>query len=69
MVFACDFLLVCACPVHVDCLIAAVNALAGCRSMRSVFLCVCKYNINIDRIMFVIRYYILCIIVIIIILV
>jgi hypothetical protein len=27
--FACDVLLVCACPVHVDSLIAAVNALAG----------------------------------------
>jgi hypothetical protein len=30
VVFACDVLLACACPVRVEFLIAAVNALAGC---------------------------------------
>jgi hypothetical protein len=30
VVFACDVLHACACPVHVEFLIAAVNALAGC---------------------------------------
>jgi hypothetical protein len=40
VVFACDVLLVCTCHVHVDVLSAAVNALAGCCLMRSVFLCV-----------------------------
>jgi hypothetical protein len=30
VVFACDVLLACACPVRVEFLIAAVNTLAGC---------------------------------------
>jgi hypothetical protein len=40
--FACDVLLVCACPVHVGFLSAAVNGLAGCCRMRSLCLCVCN---------------------------
>jgi hypothetical protein len=45
VVFACDALLVCACPVHVDFLSAAVNALAGWCSMCSVSLYECNNNV------------------------
>jgi hypothetical protein len=41
VVFACFVLLVCACPVHVNFIIAAVNALAGCRGMNAWCLPVC----------------------------
>jgi hypothetical protein len=43
VVFACDVLIACACRVHVEFLSAAVNALAGCCCMHSVFLYVWKY--------------------------